>query len=249
VKISWNAAGSTDIGRVRESNEDALLVDARRGIFLVADGMGGHAAGEIASSIACSAAGEIMAEAMDEGHRDNTLLARLKTAFLTAQERIDDCCAEDPRTQGMGTTLTVLVLTPDGTYRLGHVGDSRAYRFRGNRLEQLTRDHTWVQREIDAGRLSPAQARGHQLAHVITRVLGAGSNDEPDLLSGAVQAGDVFLLATDGLSGMIPDEAIAEVLAGPQPLQHRVDTLIGLANERGGTDNTTAVLVEIAADR
>lgn len=251
MKISWSAAGSTDVGRVRESNEDSHFVDLRRGIFLVADGMGGHAAGEVASAIASSTVGESMAVAMDDGHRDNQLMARLKHAFATAQERIDECCAEDPRTQGMGTTLTALVLTPDGTYRLGHIGDSRAYRMRNARLEQLTRDHTWVQREVDAGRVSPAEARRHKLAHVITRVLGAGSHDEPDLLSGTVQPGDLLLLATDGLCGMLGDDEIAAQLDPGlrRSLSHRVDALIAAANERGGTDNVTVILVEVLPGR
>jgi PPM family protein phosphatase len=249
VKIGWTAIGCTDVGRVRESNEDAYHVDARRGVFLVADGMGGHAAGEVASSIATSTVGEAMAEAMDDGHRDHALLARLKHAFADAQVRIDRCCADDPRTQGMGTTLTALVLTPDGTYRMGHLGDSRAYRFRSGRLEQLTRDHTWVQREIDAGRLAPRAARSHKLAHVITRVLGADSRDEPDLLSGTVTPGDVLMLATDGLCGMLTDEEMTRVLANGLPLRHRAEALVATANEKGGTDNITVVLVETQAER
>lgn len=245
MSIAWRAAGATDVGRVREGNEDSLFVDPGRGIFAVADGMGGHAAGEIASSIAATTLGEVLTSAIDEGHRGETIFARLKLAFLEARAKIEQHGRNEPQTRGMGTTLTALVLSPDGAYHLAHLGDSRAYRLWGGRLEQLTRDHTWVQREVEAGRLTAQAARTHKLAHIITRVLGAGTDDVPDLVSGTVHPGDVLLLASDGLTGMLTDAEIATLLGSTLPLPERAAALIRAANERGGTDNITVVVVGV----
>lgn len=243
--IAWEAVGTSDTGRVRPGNEDAFLVDAPRGIFLVADGMGGHAAGEIASRLATEAAGETLARAVDGAGSGEALTAALQEAFSLAHERIARCCADQPRTHGMGTTLTVCVLTPEGSCWIGHVGDSRAYLLRNGHLEQLTVDHTWVQREVDAGRLSPDAVRRHPLAHILTRVLIADVREEPDLLAPAIQPADLLLLASDGLTGMLEDAEIARILTQPHPLRKLTATLVREANARGGVDNITAVLVRI----
>lgn len=241
----WEAMGISDTGRIRQGNEDAFLVDAERGLFLVADGMGGHAAGEIASRIAVETAGAALAGVLDAGQRGDELMEALRTAFEIAQERIARCCVEDPRTRGMGTTLTACVLTPDGLYRLGHVGDSRAYLLRDGRLEQLTVDHTWVQREVDAGRLAPAAVHRHPLSHILTRVLIAEVREHPDLLTVPALPGDLLLLTSDGLTGMLADADLARILRQPAPLPELAQTLVRAANARGGVDNITAVLVRI----
>lgn len=245
MSIRWRAAGATDVGQLRVGNEDTWHADAARGVFLVADGMGGHAAGEVASALAAQTLAERLAVAVDVGARGDALAARLRSAFAEAQRRIEEVGARNRRLRGMGTTLTCLALAPDGGCLLGHLGDSRAYRLRADGLEQLTRDHSWVQREIDAGRLTPAAARTHRLAHVITRVLGAGNDDEPDLIAAEARPGDLFLLATDGLTGMLEDDEIAALLARPEPLPQRVAALIDAANANGGRDNITALLVEV----
>ncbi len=245
MSIAWEAAGESDTGRIRQGNEDAFLVDAPRGIFLVADGMGGHAAGEIASALAAQTTEQVLARAVDAGASGDELLDALREAFHTAQEQITRCCRDRPRTRGMGTTLTVCILTPDGVCRLGHVGDSRAYRLRVGELEQLTLDHTWVQREVDAGRLPPAATRSHPFAHILTRVLIADAREEPDLLSVTIQPGDLLLLASDGLTGMLEEAEIARLLEQPLPLPELTRALIAEANARGGVDNVTVVLVRI----
>jgi serine/threonine protein phosphatase PrpC len=243
--MRWQAVGASDVGRVRQGNEDAFLVDVERGVFLVADGMGGHAAGEVASAMAAATVGEALARAADAGMCDERLDGLLVASFRAAHRAIEQRSAEDPETRGMGTTLTACMVCPGLTLRMGHIGDSRAYLMRAGRLRQLTRDHTWVQREVDAGRLTPRAARTHRFAHIITRALGADSPDEPDLLAGALEAGDLLLLATDGLTGMLPDPVIAQILQADLPLASLADALIAAANAAGGTDNITAVLVQI----
>jgi serine/threonine protein phosphatase PrpC len=244
VKLTWRAAGATDVGRVRKGNEDAFLVDAERGVFLVADGMGGHAAGEIASALATQAVGDTLRQGVDGGLQADALAAAMVESIRAADRAISAHVMRAPDTRGMGTTMTAVVVCTDGTYRLGHIGDSRAYLFRGGRLSQITTDHTWVQREVDAGRLTASAARRHHLAHVVTRALGANGSEEPDLLAGEFQAGDLLLLCSDGLTGMVPDRQLARLLPLEIRLEDRVAGLIAAANQRGGRDNITAVLVE-----
>ena len=246
MSLAWEAAGGSDVGRVRRNNEDAFRLDAQRGVFLVADGMGGHAAGEVASALAADTALELLSAAAAAPGAD-ALPAALGDAFHLAHRRIRDCCAAEPRNRGMGTTLTALVLRPDLSCHVGHIGDSRLYRLRGGRLEQLTRDHTWVQREVDAGRLAPAAARSHHLSHILTRVLSDDLDPEPDLLSGSCAPGDLLLLASDGLYNLLPDPAIARLLGEEGPLPDRVQALLDAANAAGGVDNVTVVLVRIVA--
>jgi serine/threonine protein phosphatase PrpC len=150
----------------------------------------------------------------------------------------------------MGTTLTALVVFPSGAYVVGQVGDSRAYRLRGGRLEQLTRDHTVVQEQVDRGLLTGEQARLHPLAHILTRALGAQPEVHADLVTGTAQPGDLFLLASDGLSGMVSDEAIAEILLRERDsLDRAAAALVDAANREGGADNVTVVLVGLEANR
>jgi PPM family protein phosphatase len=243
VTIRWEAAGGSDIGRVRKGNEDSFYLDERRGVFLVADGMGGHAAGEVASAIAA----ESVVDALDgtavtpSDDLDETLAA----AFFEAQRRIADCCIGDPRMTGMGTTLSVAVLLPTGDLHLAHIGDSRVYLQRGGTLVPLTRDHTWVQREVDAGRLPAEAARNHHLSHILTRVLTADDPPDPDLQRERLAPGDTVLLCSDGLHNMLDDPSLLDRLTAAQPPAETVARLIEAANRRGGTDNVTAIVVRI----
>jgi len=248
VTLRWQAAGATHVGRVRRGNEDSFLVDANRGVFLVADGMGGHAAGEIASALAARTVGEALLEGVDRGLPPDALAEAMVLSFRAADRAIVEHGARNPTTRGMGTTVTACVLCPDGAFRLGHVGDSRAYLMREGRLAQLTRDHTWVQREVDEGRLAPSGARRHRLAHILTRALGTEPYDDPDLLAGQLCPGDILLLCTDGLTGMLTDRIVSKVLPLDVRLDDRVAELIRLANQRGGRDNVTAVLVEVPGE-
>lgn len=245
MKLRWHAAGGTHVGRMRRGNEDAFLVDADRGVFLVADGMGGHAAGEIASAVATEAVGGALLQGVDAGLEADPLAEVMVQAFRTADRAIADHVARNPSTLGMGTTVTACVLCTDGTFRMGHIGDSRAYLLRNGELSQVTTDHTWVQREVDAGRLTPTGARRHRLSHILSRALGSEPSEEADVLAGQLLPGDRLLLCTDGLTGMLTDRVLAKVLQLDIRLEDQVAELIRLANRRGGKDNITAVLVDI----
>jgi PPM family protein phosphatase len=247
VKATWEVAGATDVGRVRAHNEDSFLIDAQRGVFLVADGMGGHAAGEIASAIASEAVGAALRQGVDGGLGAAELGVVMRECIQQAHRSILNYSATKPETRGMGTTMTALVVCDDGAFRLGHIGDSRCYVLRDGELEQLSRDHTWVQREVDAGRLTPMGARRHHLSHVLSRALGADSLDEPDVYSGTLLPGDLVLLCTDGLTGMLTDRLLRRILTRDAALHELVADLILGANERGGRDNITAVLVKVLA--
>jgi PPM family protein phosphatase len=244
VKLAWEAAGLTDVGLVRSGNEDAFLVDAPRGVFLVADGMGGHAAGEVASAIAAEAVGGALRDGVDAGLRTEVLEASMAESFRVANHAILSWSAENPATTGMGTTCTALVVCDDGTFRLAHIGDSRMYVVRDGELAQVSVDHTWVQQEVSAGRLTERAARTHRLSHVLTRALGADL-DEPEIYSGTFLPGDVVLLCTDGLTGMLGDRILRRVLVRPDPLPELLATLIDGANRRGGRDNITAVIIRM----
>ena len=246
MTIRWRAAAGSHVGRVRQGNEDCYREDVGRGVFLVADGMGGHAAGEVASAIAADTIVELFAED-GAGERDRVRQV-LENAFPDIQQRLIGCCARDPEKRGMGTTLTALHLCSAGVWRVGHIGDSRAYRLRDSALEQLTTDHTWVQREVENGRLRASAASGHHLSHILTRVLTDEGDASPDLLEGAALPGDRFLLVSDGLYGMLDDLAIRDVLLQEATLAEQVERLIFAANANGGVDNITAILVEISSE-
>ena len=250
MRITWQAAGGTDTGRRRSGNEDAFRTDPGRGIFLVADGMGGHAAGEVASSLTADTVISLMAEACDAGVREDEWLQALQQAVFTSHERIVRYSAQRPSTRGMGTTLTACAIDPAGVCRIAHIGDSRLYRLRQGEFRQLTHDHTWVQREIDAGRLTPDAARRHPLSHILTRVLSDDPDlPELDLFTEPVLAGDHLLLMTDGLYNMVEDEAMAGILSLDAGLPAAVGALIDAANRGGGADNITAVLIRIVAQQ
>ena len=203
--------------------------------------MGGHAAGEVASAmaietIASLATGDVMS------------VEQLTEAVRRANLAINDRAAIEPEKHGMGTTLTVLTLSRTGlSYRIAHVGDSRAYLFRDDRLQQLTHDHTWVQLQVDAGLMSPQQARRHPRSNVITRSLGFDPAVEPDLETGDLRAGDLLLLCSDGLTGMLEDAEIAALMSTHADLHHLAGGLIDAANLHGGTDNITLLLIRISA--
>jgi protein phosphatase len=247
VKVTWEVAGATDVGRVRSHNEDSFLVDAQRGVFLVADGMGGHAAGEIASAIASEAVGAALRQGVDGGLGADDLGVVMRECIHQAHRSILNYSATKPETRGMGTTMTALVVCDDGAFRVGHIGDSRCYVLRDGELQQLSRDHTWVQREVDEGRLTTVGARRHRLAHVLTRALGVDSLDDPDVYAGTLLPGDLVLLGSDGLSGMLTDRLLRRILVREAPLHELVADLIVGANERGGRDNITAVIVKVLA--
>lgn len=242
--MQFSCAARTDVGVVRSGNEDSYLMLAERGLFIVADGMGGHAAGEVASDMATRIIGEEFRPA--RGMSDDELRSQMVGAIRSANEAIFRRTLSEHDKRGMGTTTTVMNLLPR-RYLIGQVGDSRAYLLRGDTLTQLTRDHSYVQEQVDAGRLSPEEARVHPYANVITRCVGSSSDVVPDLYVGTLEPGDLVLIASDGLTGMLDDVDLHAIMKSDLPLEEMVDALIAGANHRGGLDNVTTILVRVEA--
>ncbi|MEA2160589.1 MAG: family protein phosphatase, partial [Solirubrobacteraceae bacterium] len=225
----------TDTGRQRRGNEDSSL--ARPPVFVVADGMGGAQAGEVASQIAV--------EAFEHGlPSTGTPEQRLAEIVQQANRRIHDVSRVEQERAGMGTTLTAAFLD-DRQVAIAHVGDSRAYLFRDGALKRLTRDHSLVGELVRQGKLTEEQAEEHPQRSIITRALGPEPTVEVDTWTYPANAGDVLMLCSDGLTSMIPEELIAETLANATSLEDAADELIAQANEAGGRDNITVVLFRL----
>jgi protein phosphatase len=240
--MRFSCAARTDTGVVRSGNEDSYMMLPDRGVFIVADGMGGHAAGEVASDMAV----RIIARELGSlrGLSDEAAGERMRHAIIEANAAIFDRTLTEQDKRGMGTTTTALVLLPQ-RFMLGQVGDSRAYMLRDGKMLQLTKDHSYVQEQVDLGLLTEEQARVHPYSNVITRCIGANAEVVPDLYFGHLRPGDIVLLASDGLTGMLEDEQLAVILKGEGGPQHWVDRLINEANRRGGLDNITALVIRI----
>lgn len=238
----WDVATRSDVGRIRDRNEDSVFTNPESGVFVVADGMGGHAAGEVASAIASRTIGD--SACRDCGSLE-ALSEQLVEAFFEAGREISRQVDQDPSQSGMGTTATVLRLRRDGSFVIAHIGDSRAYLKRDGRLERVTRDHSWVQEQVERGLITPDQARGHPQSNIITRALGTDPRPTPDLYPGRLQSGDVFLLATDGLTDMLHEDDIAALLEKGTSLDDTAAALVEAANDAGGVDNITVLLVRI----
>jgi len=232
---------------VRPGNEDALAVLGAEGIYVVADGMGGHAAGEVASGIAIE---EIVA-ALRESSAGAARRDQVADALQRANQRILAEADREPERSGMGTTATLLWVDPGSDhYIIGHVGDSRAYRLRDHVLKLLTRDHTWVQLEVDSGRLSPDQARRHPYSSVLLQALGVEEAVTPDVFEDSAAPGDLFLLCSDGLTATMTDPQLKRILerladASPPVL---VRELIREANQHGAPDNVTVIAIRVIGD-
>jgi protein phosphatase len=238
--MSLRTAAASDVGRRRRVNEDRYALDPTRGLFLVADGMGGHTAGQVASECAVR---EVLAGL---GDAPASLAERLRAAVHAANAGILRTAEEQPELAGMGTTLVCLLVARERA-ALAHVGDSRAYLVRRGRIRQLTDDHSLVGELQRRGEISPDAAREHPHRHVLTRALGVRRQVEPDLAELTPGANDVFVLCSDGLTTHVRDEEIAKAVAGEVDLQNAADGLVALANVRGGEDNVTVVLVRIEA--
>jgi serine/threonine protein phosphatase PrpC len=237
-----NCAGNSDIGLKRSNNEDSLVVEPGLGLLVVADGMGGAASGEVASKIFTDTSREVFLTG--EVTSDETASALVQKAFLLANERILTVATENRERKGMGCTAELLALYDRG-YILGHVGDSRTYVLRQGRLRQITRDHSLVQEQIDAGLISPAEARTHALKNVIVRAVGIKEALPVDLIKGISQPGDIFLLCSDGLTDMLVDDQIQELLSLSLSADEKARKLIEAANSAGGYDNITVALCEV----
>ncbi len=233
------SAGVTDTGRRRLRNEDAFICEPP--LFAVADGMGGARAGEIAAGLA--------AAALEEAGAETRGAEGVAALIAEANRRIWERSLTDPETAGMGTTVTAaLVDAATGSVAIGHVGDSRAYLLRGGSIAQLTTDHSLVAELVESGILTPEEAERHPQRSAITRALGTEPTVDVDAFTVAARAGDVFLLCSDGLSIMVPDEDVAAIVAAAQGDPPRAaEALVAAANARGGEDNVTVVLFEILA--
>ena len=234
--------GKSDAGLKRSNNEDAFVVNAELGLCLLADGMGGAAAGELASRIFTEKALYIFSESDIRSEKEALKLAQ--RAFSSANEGILDHVAEQPHHKGMGCTAELIAFR-NGSFVLGHVGDSRTYRLRKEELKLLTQDHSLVQDQVNKGLITLEEARTHSLKNVILRAVGIENSLAVDFIRGKTRPHDLFLLCSDGLTDMIDDTAIQEVLLSVISLSQKVENLIELAKSAGGYDNITVVLAEI----
>ncbi|HVE78654.1 MAG TPA: Stp1/IreP family PP2C-type Ser/Thr phosphatase [Gemmatimonadaceae bacterium] len=244
--MQLTVAARSDVGMIRSGNEDSFYSHANGtgGLFIVADGMGGHAAGEVASEMAVQI---VTRELSDVGTlKLNEIAVRIEQALKRANRAIYERTITEVDKQGMGTTASVLVVT-GSSYLVGQVGDSRVYLLRDGVLRQLTKDHSYVQEQVDAGYLTPEQARYHPYSNVITRCVGASDDVVPDTYRGETKPGDLFLVASDGLTGMVDDRRLQQLMLARVAPDRMVEALIAEANGRGGLDNITAILVRVVS--
>lgn len=246
------SCGLTDVGLKREGNEDSLICLDDPGLYAVADGMGGHAAGEVASQTAVAVVADSVRQALAQAAQPGTVLEPgqrhvqvLEQSVLQANQRICTLSQENPSYGGMGTTFSGLLLG-DGRAAIAHVGDSRIYLLRDGDFSAVTNDHSWVNEQLQRHVITAEEARTHRWRNVITRALGNRLDLEVDTDSLVLRPGDVFLLCSDGLSGMVPDTALAKALKtmGEDPLDTAHD-LVDQAKDAGGDDNITLVILRV----
>lgn len=251
------SCGITDIGRKRQRNEDSYLVNDSIHLYIVADGMGGHAGGEFASKIAVSTVEEIITgdDRLKSGLSERTFLDHerllgddseqdyLRDAITRAGNMISQKAVDQPELRGMGTTATVMHFSKDKAY-IAHVGDSRAYCVRNKKITQMTEDHSLVHEQLKSGLITQEEARTHQLRNIITRSVGVQEDVETDTIVWQVQEGDVYLMCSDGLSNMVSDSEMQEIV-NQADLESAARALVDLANDRGGDDNITVILIQV----
>jgi serine/threonine protein phosphatase PrpC len=244
-------------GLRREINEDTVCARPDLGLFIVADGMGGHAAGEVASKIAANAIEMFIHDTRDADVNTtwpfpyNTTLSldgnRLSAAFLLANRKLTAAMQDDERLRTMATTAAALLINK-GTPVVAHVGDSRLYRWRDGTLIQITQDHSWVNEQVKAGVLTETDAKSHPWRHVVTRALSGGEDPDVEVTEVDIKPGDRLLMCSDGLSGVVPMERLAEIVGRGDPLDQTVQALIEAANQAGGPDNITDAMLQIEGD-
>jgi len=250
MKIAYSAL--SDVGRKRKGNEDSLFVNPEQNLFVVADGMGGHAAGEVASRVAVESINEFVC--MTSGDEEITWPFgldesmsydgnRLKTSVRYANNKVLAATKESVEYEGMATTV-VGVLVDGATANLTHVGDSRIYLYRSGQLTQLTSDHSWVNEQLQGGMLTAEQARSHPLRNVVTRALGGKPDLDVEMQVHEALPGDLLLLCSDGLTTMVPDPEIARLLSENGGVEGAAKALVDEANRKGGEDNITVVLLQ-----
>ena len=246
--------GATDVGLRREANEDSFLMLAKNHVWVVADGMGGHAGGQVASSLTIEHIGRNVVRSTHDAENaqrqgKTTVVPEviLEQSIRNACSTVFDTARAQPELSGMGSTVTVMWAYGEDAY-CGQVGDSRAYLYRNSRLSQITEDHSLVQEQLSAGLITEEQAKFSMVRNIITRSIGFESDVEVDLFKVPLQVGDHFLLCSDGLTGLVEDHEIQDIITTTQ--RRKVPTtLIDLANSRGGDDNTSVVFVSVIGGR
>lgn len=236
------SVGKTDTGLVRKNNEDAFSLDDEAGYCALADGMGGAAAGEVASRIFVDTAREFFAGCL--GASADLCSELIQKTFIQANQRILDHVRENPMHAGMGCTAELLAFTGAG-FVLGHMGDSRTYRLRAGELKQLSKDHSLVQEQIDQGVITEQEARTHPRRNVILRAVGTSESPSLDIIRGKTYPHDLFLLCSDGLTDMVEDGEIRSVLMASDDLERVAGELVARAKQAGGKDNVTVVLSRV----
>jgi serine/threonine protein phosphatase PrpC len=241
--VRFRVGARTDVGRVREGNEDSYMV--HEPLYAVADGMGGHQGGEVASNLALAAMETIAEEPVPDGDSAPRLAEVVREANRVVLQR----AGSDPGLSGMGTTLTAVLAGIGGRIHVAHVGDSRAYLLRGGEMSRLTRDQTVVQRLVDEGRISPEEAEIHPQRSILTNAIGVDRDIEVDEASYELAIGDRLLLCSDGLSGMVSEADIKRILVENEDPQAACDALVEAANQAGGQDNITALILDAVEDQ
>jgi serine/threonine protein phosphatase PrpC len=251
MSLFVEAAGKSDVGCVRQNNEDNFGYDSRYGIYVVCDGMGGQAAGEVASKMGVDTVVSYFCEAAKYGHRPQvgaaieSLSARanaLASAIRLANQAIYQAATQQAAHSGMGSTI-VAVLVEKNFFSIGHAGDSRIYLIRQGAIQQLTRDHSLVMEQVRRGILTKEEAEQSEMQNIIIRALGPDENVQPDLDDLTAQPGDLLLLCSDGLTRHVPEDSILEIAQGTISLSLMADRLIDAARDGGGSDNITALLL------
>ncbi len=249
----WAFAGGSDVGRERAHNEDAILVDPERKLVVLADGMGGYQAGEVASQLAVDVVREESADLsisdselgrIDPDTGMSVAMRQLRSAIEKANNRICSVARGKEELNGMGTTI-VAARFYDGRVGIAHVGDSRCYRFRDHSLEQLTRDHSYVQDQLEKGLISEEDAKNSPQKNLITRALGIDAIAEADVQEFRTRPGDIYLLCSDGLSDLVNPEALLTHLSTERPPGDYAKRLIDAANANGGRDNISVIIVRV----
>lgn len=240
--LKINFSGKTDVGLKRTVNEDAYRIEPKLGYCLVADGMGGEAAGDRASRIFSETIANVFKQS--KNNSEGEIVQQILASFQLANQNILAHVRNNPHHKGMGCTAELMAFTSE-RFVLGHMGDSRTYRSRKGTLKQLTQDHSFVQDQVNKGLLTSENARKHPLRHVILRAVGIDEQLALDLIRGNAYPNDQFLMCSDGLTDMIDDSQIQTILSSPMILNQKTDRLIEMALSAGGADNVTVVLIEI----
>ncbi len=234
--------GKTDVGLRRSQNEDVFCVDLEKGFCLVADGMGGAAAGELASGLFAEAVRKTFSNISRTSRPSGTQL--VKAAFQRANQAIIEHIREFPAHKGMGCTAELMVCSDDELV-FGHIGDSRTYRYSSKKLNQITKDHSLVQQQMEEGLITTEEARNHPMRNVILKAVGISRSIEIDLIRTTPRPDDIYLMCSDGLTDLVDDQQISEVLAAGSGTEKKVGMLVDMAKTAGGLDNITVVICRI----